>query len=88
MTTPATLTPLPHWETIPADVPAAIVEVKRELRERIASAVSRLEQLRVTELTSLLAAVGPIPAAGREGTAAAALALASGGAVSKKGPTT
>ena len=59
-----------------------------ESRERIASAVSRLEQLRVTELTSLLAAVGPIPAAGREGTAAAALALASGGAVSKKGPTT
>lgn len=37
MTTPATLAPLPHWETVPADVPAAIVEVKRALRERIAA---------------------------------------------------
>ena len=37
MTTPATLAPLPHWETIPDDMPAAIVEVKRALRERIAA---------------------------------------------------
>jgi hypothetical protein len=41
MTTPATPTrttaPLPHWETIPDDLPAAIVEVKRALRARIAA---------------------------------------------------
>ena len=41
MTTPATPTrttaPLPHWETIPADLPAAIREVKAALRARIAA---------------------------------------------------
>jgi hypothetical protein len=35
MTAPATLTPLPHWETVPDDVPAAIAEIKRALRARI-----------------------------------------------------
>lgn len=30
------LTALPHWETQPADVPSAIVEIKAALRERIA----------------------------------------------------
>ena len=36
-TSPATRAPLPHWETVPDDVPAAIVEVKRALRDRIAA---------------------------------------------------
>jgi hypothetical protein len=35
MTAPATLAPLPHWETVPDDIPAAIIEVKRALRARI-----------------------------------------------------
>jgi hypothetical protein len=33
----STTTGLPHWETIPEDVPAAIVEIKTALRERIAA---------------------------------------------------
>src|SRR4051794_26295614 len=41
MTSPDTSTrttaPLPDWETVPADVPAAIVEVKRALRARISA---------------------------------------------------
>src|SRR6476620_5257021 len=43
MTTPATtnissVTGLPHWETIPTDIPAAIGEIKAAIRARIAEA--------------------------------------------------
>ncbi len=37
MTTNAATTALPHWETIPDDIPAAIVGVKQALRARIAA---------------------------------------------------
>jgi hypothetical protein len=46
------------------------------LREQIVSAVFRLERLRVTELTSLLALVEPARAAGRRRTDAIAVASA------------
>jgi hypothetical protein len=35
MSTDASPTALPHWETIPDDIPAAVVEIKRALRARI-----------------------------------------------------
>ena len=58
----AALPPLPHWEQPPADVPAAIREVKAALRARIAASgrtieevfavVERLTEAEVAEITA------------------------------------
>ena len=47
------LTDLPHWETIPEDVPAAIAEIKAALRERIAASGRTVEEV-VAEVEEFL----------------------------------
>ena len=47
------LTGLPHWETIPDDVPAAIATVKAAIRERIAASGRSVEQV-VEEIETFL----------------------------------
>ena len=47
------LTGLPHWETVPADIPAAIAEIKAALRERIAASGRTVEQV-VAEIEEYL----------------------------------
>ena len=58
MTTTATevssLTGLPHWETLPDDIPAAIVQIKRAIRERIAAQGRTIEQV-IAEVEEFLA---------------------------------
>jgi hypothetical protein len=49
------LTGLPHWETVPDDVPAATREIKRALRERIAASGRTVEEV-VAEIEEFLAA--------------------------------
>ena len=45
-TTPISpLTGLPHWETIPDDIPAAIVEIKAAIRARIAASGRTVERV-------------------------------------------
>ena len=47
MTQPATaaLPPLPHWEQAPADIPAAITQVKAAMRARIAASGRTVEEV-------------------------------------------
>src|ERR687897_2338421 len=47
------LTGLPHWETIPEDIPAAIVEIKTAVRERIAASARTVEDV-VAEVEEFL----------------------------------
>ena len=47
------LTGLPHWEAVPDDIPAATVEIKRALRERIAASGRSVEEV-VTEIEDFL----------------------------------
>ena len=49
------LTGLPHWETVPDDVPAATREIKRALRQRIAASGRTVEEV-VAEIEEFLAA--------------------------------
>ena len=42
---PASLPALPHWETTPDDLPAAIREVKAALRARIAASGRSVEEV-------------------------------------------
>ncbi len=55
-------TGLPHWETVPDDIPAAVVEVKRALRARIEAAgrsvadvVAELEEFLRAEVADIVA---------------------------------
>lgn len=54
-TTRSDLTGLPHWETQPADLAAATVEIKRALRERIAASGRTVAQV-VVEIEDFLRA--------------------------------
>jgi hypothetical protein len=47
------VTGLPHWESIPEDVPAAIAEIKAALRERIAASGRTVEEV-VAEVEEFL----------------------------------
>ena len=49
------LTGLPHWETIPDDIPAATVEIKTAIRERIAASGRTVAEV-VAEVETFLAA--------------------------------
>ena len=49
------LTGLPHWETIPQDVPAAIIEIKDAIRKRIADAGRTVPEV-VSEIEDFLRA--------------------------------
>jgi hypothetical protein len=53
MTTISTTTGLPHWETIPADIPAAVAETKAALRARIAASGRTVEEV-VAEIEAYL----------------------------------
>jgi hypothetical protein len=53
MTTISSLTGLPHWEAIPADIPAAIVEIKQAIRARIAASGRTVEKV-VAEIEEYL----------------------------------
>lgn len=48
------LTGLPHWETIPADIPAAIAEIKAAIRARIEASGRSVEDV-VAEIETFLA---------------------------------
>jgi hypothetical protein len=58
---------LPHWETTPADLPAAIREVKAALRARIAASGRTVEEVFGVVERRMQAAVGEIEAARRRG---------------------
>ncbi|GAA0910917.1 DUF1479 domain-containing protein [Virgisporangium ochraceum] len=58
---------LPHWETTPADLPAAIREVKAALRARIAASGRTVEEVFGVVERRMEAAVGEIEAARRRG---------------------
>ena len=45
MTASVDTTPLPHWETVPGDLKAAIREVKAALRARIAASGRTVEEV-------------------------------------------
>jgi hypothetical protein len=53
MTAISSLTGLPHWETIPADIPSATVEIKRAIRARIAASGRTVEEV-VAEIEEYL----------------------------------
>jgi hypothetical protein len=53
MTAISSLSGLPHWETIPADIPAATVEIKRAIRARIAASGRTVEEV-VAEIEEYL----------------------------------
>ncbi len=55
MTTADTRTELPHWETVPDDLPAAIRTIKRALRARIAASGRTVEDV-VAEIEAFLTA--------------------------------
>jgi hypothetical protein len=63
----STLTGLPHWETVPEDIPSAIAEIKVALRERIAASGRTVAEV-VAEIETFLAAeVADIQAAKQRG---------------------
>ena len=70
MTQPETaaLPPLPHWEQAPADIPAAIAQVKAALRARIAASGRTVEEVFEVVEQQLTAEVGEIVAAASEAT--------------------
>ena len=47
------LTGLPHWETLPEDIPAAIAEIKAAIRNRIAASGRTVEEV-VAEIEDYL----------------------------------
>src|SRR3954469_13233627 len=55
--------PLPHWEEIPADLPAAIREVKAALRARITASGRTVEEVFAAVEERVRAAVEDIAAA-------------------------
>lgn len=69
MTQPETaaLPPLPHWEQAPADIPAAIAQVKSALRARIAASGRTVEEVFDVVEQQLTAEVGEIVAARERG---------------------
>ncbi|GLY96711.1 DUF1479 domain-containing protein [Actinoplanes sp. NBRC 103695] len=62
MTAPATLPRLPHWEEQPADLPAAIREVKAALRARIAASGRSVDEVFAVVERRVQAAVDEITA--------------------------
>jgi len=58
---------LPHWETTPADLPAAIRDVKRAIRARIAASGRTVEEVFAVVEARVRAAVGDVVAAKRHG---------------------
>lgn len=58
---------LPHWETTPADLPAAIREVKAALRARIAASGRTVEEVFAVVERRMEAAVEEVEAARRRG---------------------
>jgi hypothetical protein len=63
----ATLPALPHWETVPADRPAAIREVKAAIRARIAASGRSVEEVFAVAEARVRAAVDEVLAARRRG---------------------
>ena len=63
----ATLPPLPHWEQAPADIPAAIRQVKAALRARIAASGRTVEEIFGVVEQQLAAEVDEIIAAREHG---------------------
>jgi hypothetical protein len=63
----AALPPLPHWEQPPADVPAAIRQVKAALRARIAASGRTVEEVFAVVEQLIEAEVGEITAARERG---------------------
>ncbi|WP_409181212.1 hypothetical protein F9C11_32690 [Amycolatopsis sp. VS8301801F10] len=57
------LPPLPHWETTPDDVPAAIRETKTALRARIEASGRTVEEVFAVVEARVTAAVEEIEAA-------------------------
>src|SRR5215203_6199407 len=49
----STLTGLPHWETLPEDIPAAIAEIKTAIRARIEAGGRTVEGV-IAELEAFL----------------------------------
>ncbi len=62
-----TLPPLPHWESPPADLPAAIREIKHALRARIAASGRTVEEVFAAVEARVRAAVDDILAARARG---------------------
>ena len=65
----APLPPLPHWESVPADLPAAIRQVKAALRSRIAASGRTVEDVFSVAEQRVRAEVEEILAARRRGEA-------------------
>jgi hypothetical protein len=65
----APLPPLPHWESVPADLPAAIRQVKAALRTRIAASGRTVEDVFSVAEERVRAGVEEILAARRRGEA-------------------
>ena len=63
----AALPPLPHWEHAPADIRAAIAQVKAALRARIAASGRTVEEVFAVVQQQLTAEVGEIVAARERG---------------------
>src|SRR3954467_5114361 len=63
----STLPPLPHWETPPADLKAAIREIKTALRARIAASGRTVEEVFAVIEARVAAAVAEIEAAKQRG---------------------
>jgi len=59
----AVLPPLPHWEQEPADIPAAITQVKAALRARIAASGRTVEDVFAVAERQVTAEVEEIVAA-------------------------
>ncbi|HEY4630583.1 MAG TPA: DUF1479 domain-containing protein [Blastococcus sp.] len=67
VTEQATLPPLPHWETTPADLKAAIRKIKPALRARIAGSGRTVEEVFAVVEARVAAAVAEIQAAKARG---------------------
>src|SRR4051812_3177018 len=63
----ATLPPLPHWETTPGDLKAAIREIKQALRARIAASGRSVEEVFAVVEARIATAVAEIEAAKARG---------------------
>ncbi len=61
------LPPLPHWKTTPADLKAAVREIKAALRARIAASGRTVEEVFAVIETRIAAAVAEIEAAKARG---------------------
>jgi hypothetical protein len=67
VTEPATMPPLPHWETTPDDLNAAIRQIKPAIRARIAASGRTVEEVFAVAETRVAAAVDEIEAAKARG---------------------